>query len=408
MEKVNQEMMSKEKVQKHRRSKAKNVDTNCENKQIVERKSVSGQKSSSLLSQYNKEVLLQGPRKEEGIIKQAEEKEFTGKELRIHKDLSGLNIEKSAKDLQRCLASITRYRQRVKDEVENSVRNIKSTFAELYKSIIEREVQLMLELERVKEEALENLMTRQITAEELRRTSELSSHKTDSEISELRAQIKHFVSERKYDEELTKSARVTFDAEQLMKQIILCGEISHPKNSYSPRTPNSTVSSSEVQNITAAKPKVHTPRMKKPLKNYRHKIITSDKDHVQCIEGAETGSDNLETPHASPDYSRWSNKQVVAGHTYWRKCLPKMTGFHGSTKTSKSDDGSFHDFHPRSRCEETRRQKNTFNSRNRRATHNKECPSVQNKNLEHTEYSQDSRRKETETVLVKGSTGHIT
>ncbi|KAK2503008.1 hypothetical protein MC885_002665 [Smutsia gigantea] len=63
----------------------------------------------------------------------------------------------------------------------------------------------------------------------------------EMQLAELRAEIKHFVSERKYDEELGKAARFSCDIEQLKAQIMLCGEITHPKNSYSPRTPCSSL-----------------------------------------------------------------------------------------------------------------------------------------------------------------------
>uniref|UniRef100_A0ACB8G196 Uncharacterized protein n=1 Tax=Sphaerodactylus townsendi TaxID=933632 RepID=A0ACB8G196_9SAUR len=44
----------------------------------------------------------------------------------------GPNIEKSVKDLQRCTVSLTRYRMMIKEEVDNSVKKIKSAFAELH------------------------------------------------------------------------------------------------------------------------------------------------------------------------------------------------------------------------------------------------------------------------------------
>ncbi|KAF6116308.1 spermatogenesis associated serine rich 2 like [Phyllostomus discolor] len=63
----------------------------------------------------------------------------------------------------------------------------------------------------------------------------------EMQLAELRAEIKHFVSERKYDEELGKAARFSCDIEQLKSQIMLCGEITHPKNNYSSRTPCSSL-----------------------------------------------------------------------------------------------------------------------------------------------------------------------
>ncbi|KAB0379213.1 hypothetical protein FD755_006997, partial [Muntiacus reevesi] len=113
--------------------------------------------------------------------------------------VTGPNIEKSVKDLQRCTVSLTRYRVMIKEEVDSS------------------------------------------KAEELKRLTDLASQMAEMQLAELRAEIKHFVSERKYDEELGKAARFSCDIEQLKAQIMLCGEITHPKNNYSSRTPCSSL-----------------------------------------------------------------------------------------------------------------------------------------------------------------------
>uniref|UniRef100_A0A8C7B286 Spermatosis associated serine rich 2 like n=1 Tax=Neovison vison TaxID=452646 RepID=A0A8C7B286_NEOVI len=153
----------------------------------------------------------------------------------------GPNIEKSVKDLQRCTVSLTRYRVMIKEEVDSSVKKIKAAFAELHNCIIDKEVSLMAEMDKVKEEAMEILTARQKKAEELKRLTDLASQMAEMQLAELRAEIKHFVSERKYDEELGRAARFSCDIEQLKAQIMLCGEITHPKNSYSSRTPCSSL-----------------------------------------------------------------------------------------------------------------------------------------------------------------------
>ncbi|XP_069471892.1 SPATS2-like protein [Ambystoma mexicanum] len=147
----------------------------------------------------------------------------------------GTNVEKSVKDLQRCTVSLARYRLMIKEEMDGSVKKIKATFAELLNSIIDREVALMTEVDKVKQEAMDILTARQKKAEGLKRMTDLASQMSDAQLSELRADIKHFVSERKYDEELGRSARFSCDIDHLKSQILHCGEISHPKNSYSLR-----------------------------------------------------------------------------------------------------------------------------------------------------------------------------
>lgn len=129
----------------------------------------------------------------------------------------------------------------IKEEVDSSVKKIKAAFAELHNCIIDKEVSLMAEMDKVKEEAMEILTARQKKAEELKRLTDLASQMAELQLAELRAEIKHFVSERKYDEELGKAARFSCDIEQLKSQIMLCGEITHPKNSYSSRAPCSSL-----------------------------------------------------------------------------------------------------------------------------------------------------------------------
>ncbi|XP_067326693.1 SPATS2-like protein isoform X2 [Anolis sagrei] len=180
----------------------------------------------------------------------------------------GPNIEKSVKDLQRCTVSLTRYRMMIKEEVDNSVKKIKAAFAELHSCIIDREVTLMAEVDKVKEEAMEILTARQKKAEELKRLTDLASQMAETQLAELRAEIKHFVSERKYDEELGRSARFSCDIEQLKTQILQCGEISHPKNNYSSRTPSSTLPQSATLHAAAG---IQSAYIRKPFSRARGK-----------------------------------------------------------------------------------------------------------------------------------------
>nr|XP_033802923.1 SPATS2-like protein isoform X2 [Geotrypetes seraphini] len=165
----------------------------------------------------------------------------------------GPHIEKSVKDLQRCAVSLTRYHIIIKEDIDSSVKKIKTTFAELHSCIIEREVLLLSEVDKVKEEAMQILTARQKKAEELKRMTDLASQMTENQLAELRAEIKHFVSERKYDEELGRSARFSCDTEQLKRQILLCGELSHPKNYYSLRPSNSSALSAKGPHVETAK-----------------------------------------------------------------------------------------------------------------------------------------------------------
>ncbi|XP_054663107.1 spermatogenesis-associated serine-rich protein 2 isoform X1 [Grus americana] len=158
----------------------------------------------------------------------------------------GSNIEKSVKDLQRCTVSLARYRVVVKEEMDASIKKMKQVFAELQSSLMDREVALLAEMDKVKAEAMEILVSRQKKAEALKKMTDVAVRMSEEQLVELRADIKHFVSERKYDEDLGRVARFTCDLEALKKSIASFGQVSHPKNSYSTR--------SRCSSVTAASP----------------------------------------------------------------------------------------------------------------------------------------------------------
>ncbi|XP_026310472.1 spermatogenesis-associated serine-rich protein 2 [Piliocolobus tephrosceles] len=108
---------------------------------------------------------------------------------------------------------------------------------------MDREVALLAEMDKVKAEAMEILLSRQKKAELLKKMTHVAVQMSEQQLVELRADIKHFVSERKYDEDLGRVARFTCDVETLKKSIDSFGQVSHPKNSYSTRSRRSSVTS---------------------------------------------------------------------------------------------------------------------------------------------------------------------
>ncbi|XP_003906381.2 spermatogenesis-associated serine-rich protein 2 isoform X1 [Papio anubis] len=171
--------------------------------------------------------------------------------LSTNKKLSS-NIEKSVKDLQRCTVSLARYRVVVKEEMDASIKKMKQAFAELESCLMDREVALLAEMDKVKAEAMEILLSRQKKAELLKKMTHVAVQMSEQQLVELRADIKHFVSERKYDEDLGRVARFTCDVETLKKSIDSFGQVSHPKNSYSTRSRCSSVTSVSLSSPSAA------------------------------------------------------------------------------------------------------------------------------------------------------------
>ncbi|XP_016115723.1 spermatogenesis-associated serine-rich protein 2-like [Sinocyclocheilus grahami] len=166
----------------------------------------------------------------------------------------GPNVDRSVKDLQRCAASLSRYRFVVRDEMDSSIKKMKQTFAELQSCLMDREVTLLSEMDKVKAEALEILNGRQKRAEELKRLADQSASLTEEQLVELRADIKHFVSERKYDEDLGKAVKFSHDVEPLKCSIISFGSVYHPQTGYSSRSRCSSTSSSVTGSAPAKAP----------------------------------------------------------------------------------------------------------------------------------------------------------
>ncbi|XP_036617649.1 spermatogenesis-associated serine-rich protein 2 isoform X2 [Trichosurus vulpecula] len=162
------------------------------------------------------------------------------------------NIEKSVKDLQRCTVSLARYRVVVKEEMDASIKKMKQAFAELQSCLMDREVALLAEMDKVKAEAMEILLSRQKKAEMLKKMTDVAVRMSEEQLVELRADIKHFVSERKYDEDLGRVARFTCDIDTLKMSIDSFGQVSHPKNSYSTRSRCSSVTSVSLSSSSDA------------------------------------------------------------------------------------------------------------------------------------------------------------
>ncbi|XP_059905173.1 spermatogenesis-associated serine-rich protein 2 [Gadus macrocephalus] len=168
------------------------------------------------------------------------------------------NVERSVKDLQRCSASLTRYRMVVKEEMDTSIKRMKQTFAELQSCLMDREVTLFGEMDKVKAEAMSILDGRQKKAEALWRLTDKSASMTEDQLTELRADIKHFVSERKYDEDLGKAVKFSFELEPLKTSITEFGSVYHPRTDYSNRSRCSSTSSSATTPAETPPPG-HTP-----------------------------------------------------------------------------------------------------------------------------------------------------
>uniref|UniRef100_A0A8C4Y604 Spermatosis associated serine rich 2 like n=1 Tax=Gopherus evgoodei TaxID=1825980 RepID=A0A8C4Y604_9SAUR len=305
--------------------------------------------------------------------------------VQAHAEITGPNIEKSVKDLQRCTVSLTRYRMMIKEEVDNSVKKIKAAFAELHSCIIDKEVSLMAEVDKVKEETMEILTVRQKRAEELKRLTDLASQMAETQLAELRAEIKHFVSERKYDEELGRSARFSCDIEQLKTQIQLCGEISHPKNNYSSRTPCSSVLLSVTSHVASGKQSTHSRKSSSHIKNFDSKTVSTKMPNHLISNPTES------SPQVTP-----TNKQNGPS-SQRRRFNSQYHGIrpNGSVKSQgASNETDQNNIKSSSRYEHRRQQHNSFRPKNKGAMKNQDQSTATRttENLTHTEKTQRKHR----------------
>ncbi|XP_019614245.1 PREDICTED: spermatogenesis-associated serine-rich protein 2-like isoform X3 [Branchiostoma belcheri] len=162
----------------------------------------------------------------------------------------GAGLERSVKDLQRSTVSLQRYRNLLNEEIDASVKRIQTAFQELHQRLDDREVALMLELDHVKAHAIEILSKRQQQAVDLKVRTARAPTMTEAQLSELRADIKHFISDRKVDEEIGKTTRFVRDQHTMLNTIDTFGEVVPVKCVYSTRRPSlssvSSINSSSV------------------------------------------------------------------------------------------------------------------------------------------------------------------
>jgi hypothetical protein len=122
-------------------------------------------------------------------------------------------LTKSTKDLQRQTSTLTNVELSFENEIKSSIKRIDDVFKQLREIIKEREIELYLEMDKVKEQGLNIIHRRQQRGLELRQRIDRCDRLEPFEIDNLRTDIKQFVTERRYDlgEELTSPHRFEYD-----------------------------------------------------------------------------------------------------------------------------------------------------------------------------------------------------
>lgn len=141
-------------------------------------------------------------------------------------------LEKSVKDLHRQTVSLERLKLVFSEEVEKGYKRIRTVFDEIRNCLNAREVELMQEMGCVKAAADDTFTMRQKQAAELKVKIDRADRLDDSQLADLRADIKHFVSDRKVDEDLGRTTRFLYDDDHLKDEVKKFGEIVPVKCSY--------------------------------------------------------------------------------------------------------------------------------------------------------------------------------
>jgi hypothetical protein len=113
-------------------------------------------------------------------------------------------LEKHQKDLQRQTAVLTRISSVFQEDLNKSHTLLNQTFAQIRQLLNDRQAQMETQLISVAQTGSALLQQRQQKAAELRLLVDNGQHLSDEETRELKADIKHFVSERQLDEEFGK------------------------------------------------------------------------------------------------------------------------------------------------------------------------------------------------------------
>lgn len=169
-------------------------------------------------------------------------------------------IEKSVKDLHRQTVALERFRMILNEEVDKTYKRIKSVFEEVRTSLNNRETELTSEMDKVKLAANDIFAMRQKRAVELKVKVDRSDNMNEQELSELRSEIKHFIGERKVDEDLSRTTRFLYDSDHLKEEITQFGEVVPVKCTYSPRRPSvSSVASSGPEEVDSLSSSLNSP-----------------------------------------------------------------------------------------------------------------------------------------------------
>ncbi|CAF1075637.1 unnamed protein product [Adineta steineri] len=230
-------------------------------------------------------------------------------------------LTKSTKDLQRQTSTLTNVELSFENEIKSSIKRIDDVFKQIRDIIREREVELYLEMDKVKEQGLNIIHRRQQRAIELRQRIDSCDRLESLEIDNLRTDIKQFVTDRRYDlcEELTSSHRFEYD-QALMDGLKNFGTVLRIDRKYDRARTLSTSSALIEQNGTTNTNEINLPE--KLIENKQISLTnghtSSPPNHQQPLPQRINNKQNFNRNNAG-DYSQNSyvSPQKNGYHQYY-------------------------------------------------------------------------------------------
>ncbi|UJR33359.1 hypothetical protein I4U23_020807 [Adineta vaga] len=296
-----------------------NESTNGHNGKLKRRKNIRHQNGSATLNHEQTEQVISDDTQQTTTVTKPSSTNGTAFTTNNRKILT-----KSSKDLQRQTSTLTNVELSFENEIKSSIKRIDDVFKQMREIINEREIELYLEMDKVKEQGLNIIHRRQQRAGELRQRVDSCERLEPLEIDLLRTDIKHFVTDGRYDlcEELTSSHRFEYD-QTLIETLKTFGTVLRVDRKHDRARTLSTSSALVEQNGTSSISPIENNISEKSIEN---NPISLTNDRV--LASNEFSSLN----HQQPLPQRISNKQKlngnIAGDSYQNSYVTSQTNGH--------------------------------------------------------------------------------
>ena len=187
----------------------------------------------------------------------------------VNPNNSKSSMDKFQKDLHRQTTVLAKISAQLHEELHKSQLNCNQTFERLRHLLNERQSQVQAEFGLMARNASQMLSSRQNKAVQLKLLADNAVHLNDNDTLELKADIKHFVSERQLDEEFLKHRLFQADeADKICESLKTLGTVAHLDIQYATNRPSAEELFKNSFSSTASPPsQTKTVSEEKPVGN---------------------------------------------------------------------------------------------------------------------------------------------